>query len=93
MDSLMQSIAGFPAFLLYFVLALILLALFVAIYTRVTPYREIALIREGNVAASISLSGALIGLVLPLASAIAHSVSPLDMVAWGVIALVVQLMN
>ena len=91
MDSLMQSIAGFPAFLLYFVLALILLALFVAIYTRVTPYREIALIREGNVAASISLSGALIGLVLPLASAIAHSVSPLDMVAWGVIALVVQL--
>ena len=91
MDSLMQSIAGFPAFLLYFVLALILLALFVAIYTRVTPYREIALIREGNIAASISLSGALIGLVLPLASAIAHSVSPLDMVAWGVIALVVQL--
>ena len=46
MDSLMQSIAGFPAFLLYFVLALILLAIFVAIYTRVTPYREIALIRE-----------------------------------------------
>lgn len=91
MDSLMQSIAGFPAFLLYFVLALILLALFVAIYVRVTPYREIALIREGNIAASISLSGALIGLVLPLASAIAHSVSPLDMVAWGVIALVVQL--
>ena len=91
MDSLMQSIAGFPAFLLYFALALILLALFVAIYARVTPYREIALIREGNIAASISLSGALIGLVLPLASAIAHSVSPLDMVAWGVIALVVQL--
>lgn len=91
MDSLMQSIAGFPAFLLYFVLALILLALFVAIYVRVTPYREIALIREGNIAASISLSGALIGLVLPLASAIAHSVSPLDMVAWGVIALIVQL--
>src|ERR1700687_360600 len=91
MDSLMQSIAGFPAFLLYIVLALILLALFVAIYVRVTLYREIALIREGNIAASISLSGALIGLVLPLASAIAHSVSPLDMVAWGVIALVVQL--
>jgi len=91
MDSLMQSIAGFPAFLLDFALALILLALFVAIYVRVTPYREIALIREGNIAASISLSGALIGLVLPLASAIAHSVSPLDMVAWGVIALVVQL--
>ena len=91
MNNLWQSIAGFPDFLLYFVLALVLLAIFVAIYVRVTPYREIALIREGNIAASISLSGAVIGLVLPLASAIAHSVSPLDMVAWGVIALVVQL--
>jgi|SRR5664279_3755400 len=91
MNNLWQSIAGFPDFLLYFVLALALLALFVAVYVRVTPYREFALIREGNIAASISLSGAIIGFVLPLASAIAHSVSPLDMVAWGVIALVVQL--
>jgi putative membrane protein len=91
MNNLWQSIAGFPDFLLYFVLALALLAFFVAVYVRVTPYREFALIREGNLAASISLSGAVIGFVLPLASAIAHSVSPLDMVAWGVIALVVQL--
>ena len=91
MNNLWQSIAAFPEFLLYFALALALLALFVAIYVRVTPYREIELIREGNIAASISLSGAVMGLVLPLASAIAHSVSPLDMVAWGVIALVVQI--
>jgi putative membrane protein len=91
MTNLWQSIAGFPDFLLYFAVALVLLALFVSIYVRATPYREIALIREGNVAASISLSGALIGFVLPLASAIAHSVNPLDMAAWGVIALVVQL--
>ncbi len=91
MTNLWQSIAGFPDFLLYFALALGLLALFVMIYVRVTPYREISLIREGNIAASISLSGALIGFVMPLASAIAHSVSPLDMVAWGVIALVVQI--
>ena len=91
MNNLWQSIAGFPDFLLYFVLALALLATFLAIYVRVTPYQEIALIREGNIAASVSLSGAVIGLVLPLASAIAHSVSPLDMVTWGVIALVLQL--
>jgi putative membrane protein len=91
MNNLWQSIAGFPDFLLYFVLALALLALFVAVYVQVTPYRELTLIREGNMAASISLSGAVLGFVLPLASAIAHSVSPLDMAAWGVIALVVQL--
>lgn len=91
MNNLWQSIAGFPDFLLYFALALVLLAFFVAVYVRVTPYREFTLIRNGNMAAAISLSGALLGLVLPLASAISHSVSPLDMAAWGIIALVVQL--
>jgi putative membrane protein len=91
MSTLWQSIAGLPNFLLYFALALVLMAVFVAIYVRVTPYRELVLIREGNIAAAISLSGALIGFVLPLGSAIAHSVNPVDMVAWGAIALVVQL--
>ena len=91
MSTLWQSIAGLPNFLLYFALALVLLTIFVAIYVRVTSYREFVLIRGGNVAAAISLSGALIGFVLPLASAIAHSVNPVDMVAWGAIALVVQL--
>ena len=78
MSTLWQSIAGLPDFLLYFVVALLLLAAFVAIYVRVTPYREFVLIRGGNIAAAISLTGALIGFVLPLASAIAHSVNPVD---------------
>ena len=91
MSNLWQSIAGLPNFLLYFALALVMLAVFVAIYVRATQYREFALIRDGNVAAAITLSGALIGFVLPLASAIAHSINPVDMVAWGAIALVVQL--
>jgi putative membrane protein len=91
MNTLWQSMAGLPNFLLYFALALVLLAVFTAVYVRVTTYRELALIRAGNIAAAISLSGALIGFVLPLASAIAHSVNPVDMVAWGAIALVVQL--
>jgi putative membrane protein len=64
--------------------------LFVAIYARLMPHREFALIRDGNVAAALSLGGALIGFVLPLASAVAHSVNPADMLVWGVIALLVQ---
>lgn len=91
MPNLWQSIAGFPTFLLYFASALVLLALFVAIYARVTPYEEFSLIRDGNVAAAISLSGAVLGFVLPLASAIAHSVNPLDMAAWALIALLLQI--
>lgn len=88
--TLSQSLAGLPAFLLYFSLSLALLVVFIAVYLWVTPYRELALIREGNVAAAISLAGALIGFVLPLGRAVTQSVSALDLVAWGVVALVVQ---
>ena len=89
---LTQSLAGLPAFLAYFAAAVGFLALFVLMYIGLTPYRELTLIRQGNPAAAASLSGAMLGFVLPLASAIAHSVSLLDMVVWGVIALVVQLL-
>jgi putative membrane protein len=85
-----QVLAGLPAFLLCFALGLVLLAVFLAIYLAVTPYNEIALIRAGNSAAAISLGGATLGYVLPLSRAIAQSVSVVDMLAWGGIALVVQ---
>jgi len=85
-----QSLAGLPAFLLYFSLALALLGLFIVVYVNVTPYHELALIREGNAAAAISLGGAIVGFVLPLARAVTQSVSALDLVVWGLVALVVQ---
>lgn len=87
-----QSLTGLPAFLSYFATAISLLAMFLLAYLWITPYREISLIREGNAAAAASLSGALMGFVLPLASAIVHSVSLLDMAVWGLIALIIQLL-
>ena len=88
--TLTESLAGLPAFLSYFSVSLALLVVFLAVYLAVTPYRELALIRQGNVAAAISLGGAVIGFVLPLARAVTQSVSMLDLVAWGGVALVVQ---
>ena len=85
-----QSLAGLPAFLLYFSLALALFVLFLAVYLAVTPYRELTLIRQGNAAAAISLGGAAVGFVLPLARAVTQSVSALDLVVWGLVALIVQ---
>lgn len=86
-----SSLSNFPNFLAYFVGAVILTALFLAIYTRLTPQREIALIREGNVAAAVALNGGLLGFVIPLASVIAHSAALLDVLVWGFIAMVIQL--
>lgn len=79
------------AFALYFTSASALFVLFVALYIRITPYAELQLIRAGNSAASIALLGALLGFALPLASAIAHSVSLRDMLIWGLIAMLVQI--
>jgi putative membrane protein len=80
------------SFLAYFAAALVLTAIFVLLYTWLTPWSEFALIRSGNAAAALSLGGAVLGFVLPLASAIAHSVGFVDMVVWGVLAIVVQIL-
>jgi putative membrane protein len=88
---LLSSLRGVDNFLAYLATSVALLVVFVWIYIHITPYREIALIREGNPAAAASLSGAVLGFVIPLASAVAHSVAFVDMLLWGAIALVIQL--
>ncbi|MDF3983455.1 DUF350 domain-containing protein [Luteibacter sp. PPL201] len=82
-----------PAFVAYLGLGLVYFVAFVISYIWITPQREMALIREGNLAAAISLGGAAIGFVLPLASAIAHSVSLVDLALWGGVAWAVQLLT
>ena len=92
MRDLMASLHYVDDFLIYLVLSLLLLAVFSWLYDKVTPYNEMRLIRDGNIAAATAYSGAVIGLALPLGSAVAHSVNPVDMVIWGVISLAVQVL-
>ncbi|EIT68687.1 MULTISPECIES: DUF350 domain-containing protein [Hydrocarboniphaga] len=80
-----------PQFLAWWLLALVECGVFVGLYILITPHSEFRLIREGNVSAAVMLSGALLGFVLPVASALAHSVNLADFAVWGVVALVVQL--
>jgi putative membrane protein len=86
------SLSTLPAFLAYFATAAVLVGAFLAIYTALTPHREWKLIRAGNVAATLSLGGALVGFCLPLASVIANSSVLVDVAIWGLIALLVQLL-
>ena len=92
MDILQQSIGGFLPFISTLAVAFALLALFLFIYVKITPYPEIQLIREGNTAAAISLSGATLGFAIPLAQSAAQSGNLLDMLLWAGIAMVVQLL-
>ena len=82
---------GVGAHLIYFATAIGAIMTFVAIYTAITPYREITLIREGNAAAAISLGGAILGYTCPLAQSVAQSGSLVDMLMWSAVALVAQL--
>ena len=91
MRQVFDSFAGFDDFLIYLGVSLALLYLFVWVYIRVTPYREMTLIRAGNMAAAFSLTGAILGFIVPLSAAVRYSVNIVDMVIWGVIALVVQI--
>lgn len=79
------------AFLIAFVAAGIFTVVFKIIYQWSTPYNEAKLIREGNVAAALALGGALVGYVLPLASALSHTVSLPEFCAWAALAGVIQI--
>ena len=86
-------LTALPSFLAYFGVAIVLLAVFLLVYVNVTPYEEFALIRTGNAAAATSLSGALLGFAMPIANAIAHSDTLADLLAWGGIAGVIQILS
>ena len=86
-----DSFAGLDDFLGYLAVSLLLLYFFVWLYIRVTPWAEMALIRAGNMAAAFSLSGAILGFIVPLSAAVKYSVNIVDMVIWGLIALLVQI--
>lgn len=85
-------INSLPAFASFFATALVLLGSFAALYVAVTPYNELALIREGNSAAALSLGGAVIGFALPIAVSVAVSHNLFAMMGWGVVAGAVQLL-
>lgn len=88
---ILQSLAGLPAFLVYFCTAIVAIVAYLFVYTRVTPHDEFKLIRDNDPAAAIALGLSLLGFTLPLVSAIAHSANIVDCMIWALIALIVQI--
>ena len=84
--------SGFPVMVLHLGVTLGLLILGAMIYALLTPWREIALIRDGNPAAAVAFAGVLVGLAIPLAVSLSVSTSVRDVALWGVATLVLQLL-
>lgn len=94
MSSVLDSVAaGLPVLLTHFATTIAIFAVGLGIYLAVTPYRELTLVRTGNVAAGICLAGAMVGLAVPLAATMAKSVNVPDILVWGGIAVALQLLT
>lgn len=91
-EQLVIFLTNLIEFFLFFVVASVLALFFVFVYTRVTRHHELALIKENSTAAAVAFSGSLIGFALPLASTMINSVNVIELVLWGVIALIVQVL-
>ncbi len=78
---------------LFFLSAVFIVILFLYLYAIVTPYDDYKLIfQENNSAASIGFGGAIVGLCIPLYSALVSSVSYVDFIIWAVVAMMIQLL-
>lgn len=84
-------VAGLPVLLLHFAVTIAMLVAAITVYVWTTPHKDLALVRQGNMAAAISLSAAIVGLAIPLAVCMATSVNVADVVIWGVLTLLVQI--
>jgi putative membrane protein len=93
----MNDAYGFQESALAFVIAFVAAGLFTIafklIYQWATPYNERTLIRDGNVAAAITLGAALLGYILPLASALEHTVSLAEFAVWALLAGLIQIVT
>ncbi|RXJ83634.1 DUF350 domain-containing protein [Arcobacter cloacae] len=87
-----MEIGLYIGFISFFLTAIALIIAFLYLYAIVTPYDDYKLIFEdNNIAAALGFGGAIIGVSIPLYSALVNSVSYTDFVIWGVIAILIQL--
>ncbi|HUH42470.1 MAG: DUF350 domain-containing protein [Sulfurimonas sp.] len=84
---------SFLFFTLFFLSAILIVAMFLYLYAIVTPYDDYKLIfQENNSAAAIGFGGAIVGLCIPLYSALVSSVSYVDFIIWATVAMIIQLL-
>jgi putative membrane protein len=93
MDMAIQSfVGGFPQYLLQAGITLGLLISGCIVHVLLTPMKEMKLIRAGNISAGISLAAVIVGLAIPMSACLATAASAYDILIWGVVAILLQLL-
>ena len=99
----LQQWSSFVNFMIYLVVTIPLLLLGIKIFMWQTPYNEMQIIKdaaasendikdEAGMAVAHSLGGKVVGQALVIASAVFHSVSVSDLVVWGIVGIVFQVL-
>jgi putative membrane protein len=92
-DIILETLqTGLPVLILQFAVTLALLVLGIACHMALTPFHEAEEIRAGNTAAGVVFMGAVVALAIPLAATLASNLVTIDIVLWGLVALVLQLL-
>ncbi len=92
MEYISELIRGLAFFIYNIFITLCFLFIGITIFIFFTTLKDFKLIKVGNISASISFSGALLGIGIPLASSLSVSNSILEIIIWGLTAIVLQLL-
>ena len=99
----LQQWSSFVNFLTYLVVSIPLLLIGIKIFMMQTPYNEMKIIQdaaccdktakdEAGIAVAHNLGGKIVGQALVMASAVFHAVSIGDLIIWGVIGIIFQVL-
>ena len=93
MDIAIQTfVKGFPDFLIHGGVTLALLMAGCIVHMLLTPMKEMQLIRAGTVSAGISVGAVIVGLAVPMSACLATATTVYDILIWGVVAILLQLL-
>ena len=81
------------SYIIHLLSAFVMIGVYTAVYLKITPFDEIALIRKGGVAAALSFGGTTLGFSLTVGSSILHSDSYTIFLMWTGAAAVVQILT
>jgi putative membrane protein len=84
-------LSGLPEMFLHAGIAVGFLVFGVFLFIWLTPYDDMKLLKDGNVASAISLFGIIVGLAIPLSFCLAQTSTVLDLIVWGSFTVAIQL--
>lgn len=90
-DFLDTLISGLPQMLGHAAIIVALLIGGVYLYIKITPYDDMKLVKEGNIASAISLFSIIVGLAIPLAFCLTQASEVPDILFWGSFTVAIQL--